>query len=433
MKSLILLGLASLLVCLCAVHRCQSYAITDVGNAQALTYYDHDEMTAFLKYTSERYPDFTKLYTIGKSVEGRDLWVLLVTRDPDNEVLLKPNVKYVANIHGDETVGRQLMVYLISHLLIQYNVDPHVRHLVDNTRIHIMPSMNPDGFAVAKEGICDGVTGRENARGVDLNRNFPNRYHTQTDEEQPETTAVRAWSHNIPFVLAASLHGGVLVASYPYDHAASCLDGKYETGPKASLTSDDDVFRHLARVYSFNHARMHLGETCTYNGVGFQNGTTNGAAWYAFQGSMADFNYIHEGCLDVTLEVSCCKFPHSSELPRMWEENKRPLLAYLGEVHKGVRGIIMDDKGLPVARASVRTTDRKSKFMTSSRGEYWKILRPGSYTLVVTAPGFQDTTHNFSVYEGEMTIVNVTLKTLPKEDECLRQILNEKDRKATVG
>ncbi|XP_070385980.1 carboxypeptidase M-like isoform X2 [Dermacentor albipictus] len=348
------------------------------------------------------------------ALKRRDLWVLLVTRDPDNEILLKPNVKYVANMHGDETVGRQLMVYLISHLLTQYNVDPHVRHLVDNTRIHIMPSMNPDGYAAAKEGYCYGSTGRENARGVDLNRNFPNRFNTVKQEEQPETAAVRAWSHEIPFVLAANLHGGVLVASYPYDHARFHAEG-FVMERQDSLTYDDDVFRHLASVYSFNHARMHLGEPCSINDLGFENGTTNGAAMYAFQGSMADYNYIHEGCLDVTLELSCCKFPNSSELPRMWEENKMPLIAYLGEVHKGVRGIVMDEEGRPVARATVRTTGLRSTFMTSPRGEYWKILRPGSYTLTVTVPGFRKFRHYIRVPEDGMIIVNVTLKALPKE------------------
>ncbi|KAH6948601.1 hypothetical protein HPB50_025222 [Hyalomma asiaticum] len=388
MKSWILVELASLLICLYVVHPSQSTLHSDVPNTSPLTYYDHEEITAFLKKTSERFPDFTKLYSIGKSVEGRDLWVLLVTKDPNNEVLLKPNVKYVANIHGDETVGRQMMVYLISHLLTQYHLDPYVHHLVDTTRIHIMPSMNPDGYAAAKEGTCEPFEGRNNAGGVDLNRNFPNRYNTQTEPEQPETTSVRRWSRAIPFVLAANLHGGALVASYPYDHA-KFMPG-YEIERQASLAPDDDVLRHLANVYSFNHPRMHLGEPCSTNGLGFENGTTNGAAWYAFEGSMADYNYIYEGCLDVTLEISCCKYPNSSEIPAMWEENKQPLLAYLGEVHKGdilsVRGLIRDENDHPVANATLRIADRRSTFKTSSKGEYWRILRPGHYTLEVRIP-----------------------------------------------
>ncbi|KAF2892153.1 hypothetical protein ILUMI_14020, partial [Ignelater luminosus] len=51
-------------------------------------------------------------------------------------------------------------------------------------------------------------------------------------------------------------------------------------------------------------------------------GITNGAAWYPLTGGMQDFNYVWHGCMEVTLEVSCCKYPPAKELPRYWEDNK---------------------------------------------------------------------------------------------------------------
>lgn len=88
----------------------------------------------------------------------------------------------------------------------------------DNTRIHIMPAMNPDGFSESAEGVCEGGKGRYNSKGFDLNRNFPDYFKQNTKRIQPETDAVKEWISKIQFLLSGSLHGGALVASYPYDN-----------------------------------------------------------------------------------------------------------------------------------------------------------------------------------------------------------------------
>lgn len=44
---------------------------------------------------------------------GRDLWVMVVSSSPYEHMIGKPDVKYVANIHGNEAVGRELMLHLI--------------------------------------------------------------------------------------------------------------------------------------------------------------------------------------------------------------------------------------------------------------------------------------------------------------------------------
>ena len=83
-----------------------------------------------------------------KFFQGRELWVMVVSSSPYEHMIGKPNVKYVANMHGNEAVGRELMLHLILYLVQNYDSDYYVRWLLDNTRIHIMPSMNPDGFEV---------------------------------------------------------------------------------------------------------------------------------------------------------------------------------------------------------------------------------------------------------------------------------------------
>ena len=81
--------------------------------------------------------------------------------------------------------------------------------------------MNPDGFEVSKEGSCEGAQGRYNSRGFDLNRNFPDYFKQNNKKSQPETEAVKDWVSKIQFVLSGSLHGGALVASYPFDNTAN--------------------------------------------------------------------------------------------------------------------------------------------------------------------------------------------------------------------
>lgn len=110
--------------------------------------------------TSARYPNLTALYSIGKSVQGRDLWVMVISASPYEHMLGKPDVKYVGNIHGNEPVGKEMLLHLIQYLVSSYSTDPYIRWLLDNTRVHVLPSMNPDGYAVSKEGTCDGAHGR---------------------------------------------------------------------------------------------------------------------------------------------------------------------------------------------------------------------------------------------------------------------------------
>ncbi|XP_068611174.1 carboxypeptidase M [Brachionichthys hirsutus] len=349
-------------------------------------YHDNREIAALLHYFNDSYQNITHLYSIGQSVKGQELWVLALGRVPDCHTVGIPEFKYVANMHGNEVLGRVLMLQLIQHLLRGYRGnDAQAMKILDSTRVHIMPTMNPDGFDNASDD-CWGVQGRYNAKEVDLNRNFSDLFEKEPGEDKwaaaAEVAAVISWLKTETFVLSANLHGGALVASYPYDNG----------GCRAP---DNDVLFHLATVYSKSHASMHLASECS----SFPGGVTNGHSWYALKGGMEDYNYVWAQCLEVTLEVSCCKFPPVEDLPHLWEDNKRALLAYIEQTHLGVKGLVFNASGAPVADAVVEVEGRHNPypFKSNQHGEYYRLLLPGSYNFTVTYPGHKVLTETLNI------------------------------------
>lgn len=159
-------------------------------------YYNYVDLTNLLQSLAQKYPHIANLSSIGQSVEGRELWVMRITKDPNMDTPGKPRFKYVGNMHGDETVSRQVLVYLIEHLLTKYEEDTRISELVNTTDIYIMPSMNPDGFEKSLEGDCLGDNGgRNNAKNMDLNRSFPDQFDgTSADPNTiPEVMAMIKW------------------------------------------------------------------------------------------------------------------------------------------------------------------------------------------------------------------------------------------------
>jgi carboxypeptidase D len=185
-------------------------------------YYNYADLTTFLHNMTATYPNLAKLRSIGKSVQNRDLWALEISDNIGTEELGEPKFKYVGNMHGNEVVSRQILIYLIQYLLENYGKNDIVTKLVNTVDIFIMPTMNPDGFESAREGECDGLKGRANANDKDLNRNFPDQFDKFSGHDiQPETQALINWIESTNFILSANLHGGSVVASYPFDDSQS--------------------------------------------------------------------------------------------------------------------------------------------------------------------------------------------------------------------
>ena len=86
---------------------------------------------------------------------------------------------------------------------------------------------------------------------------------------QPETIAIMNWLRDIQFTASATLHGGALVANYPWDGTQDKRTNYYGC-------PDDDTFRFMASIYSKSHYNMSLSKE-------FPEGVTNGASWYGHE------------------------------------------------------------------------------------------------------------------------------------------------------
>ena len=386
-------------------------------------------MTHLLFNVSSRWPGLTKVYKLSESTwGGRQLWVIQISKDVNKErSLLKPMFKYVANMHGNEVIGRELLLALPEFLLQRYysGNSLEIERLINSTDIHLLITMNPDGFEKASVGDCtryDNMSGRKNGRNVDLNRNFPTKEDLMKNRQQlfnsrePETRSVMRWILDNPFVLSINFHGGAVVSNYPFD------DSDQQTGI-ISRTPDHGLFKHLANIYASNHGNM-------FQGVGlckqqeFPNGITNGAEWYVVKGGMQDFNYLYTNCFEITVELSCCKYPQSSELPNEWKKNIKSLVKFMQSVHMGVKGIVSDKDGRPISNAKIMVEGNTKMIKTTERGEYWRLLLPGVYNIHAETQDGKRHSDKISVNITKNQVKRIDLKVLhyyaekPKSSGC---------------
>ncbi|XP_037533421.1 carboxypeptidase D [Nematolebias whitei] len=370
-------------------------------------HHDFADMELFLRKYNSEFSSITHLHSIGRSVKDRELYVMIISDNPKVHEHGEPEFKYVGNMHGNEVVGRELLLNLIEYLCRNYGTDSEVTWLVNNTRIHIMPSMNPDGYEEATEGDVKGYKGRNNSNKFDLNRNFPDQFVTITDPRQPETQAVMEWVKSTPFVLSANLHGGSLVVNYPFDDDKERIRGSHY-----SKSPDDEVFKQVSRAYSEENPLMHNGHPCEnlYPQEYFQDGITNGAEWYTVPGGMQDWNYVNTNCFEVTIELGCIKYPWANDLPKYWEQNWRALLKFIQQVHTGVKGTVTDFRdgsGIPNATISLKGINHN--ITTAQTGDYWRLLVPGTYSVTATAPGYKPVSIYATVSKDHAEVVDFRL------------------------
>lgn len=345
----------------------------------------------------DMYPDLCSVYSIGPSVNSRELLMIQIGDDPGS-IDDEPKFLYTSTMHGDETGGFVMMLQLIDYLLCNYDSDARVRNLVDEVTIFINPLANPDGLYTFDNSTIVGAT-RRNANFIDINRNFPDpKAGTNPDNRptQPETQAFLDFARNNKIDMSCNFHGGDEVVNYPWD-----------TWEKRH--ADDSWWIEKCTAYA---------ESCHEHGPADymrdrNNGVTNGWDWYELVGGRQDQMIYYERGREITIELTEQRILDADKLPVVWEANREALLGFMEETLYGLRGVVRDcDTGMPI-RAEVfidgHDKDNSSIFSDSMIGNYFRYLDDGEYVVSYAAEGYDTLERTVVIMDKVSTVQDVEL------------------------
>ncbi|XP_077354154.1 adipocyte enhancer-binding protein 1 [Festucalex cinctus] len=402
-------------------------------------HHNYKDMRQMMKVINEECPNITRIYNIGKSSQGLKMYAMEISDNPGEHEMGEPEFRYTAGLHGNEVLGRELLLLLMQFLCKEYkDGNPRVRRLVDGVRIHLVPSLNPDAYELAFEAgseMGNWVLGHWTEEGYDIFQNFPDlnsilwgaedrgwvprfvpNHHIPMPEHflngsmAVETKAIISWMERTPFVLGANLQGGEKLVTYPFDMQRPQISvsdnrrwnaddemsedtwARIQRQNEGALreTPDEVMFRWLAMSYAHSHLSMTEVQrgSCHGDDVTRGQGITNGANWKPMVGSMNDFSYLHTNCLEISIFLGCDKFPHESELPLEWENNREALLSFIEQVHRGIKGVVKDMEGNALANATISVEGIRHDVITAPSGDYWRLLNPGEYRVTAKADGY---------------------------------------------
>src|SRR5215211_4746096 len=108
-------------------------------------YLRYEELTRTLRALAQEYPDLCSVRSIGKSYEGREIWLAELTNSQSGPAEAKPAFWVDGNTHAGEVTGSMAALYLIEHLLEKYGSEDLATRLLDEQAFYVLPRLSPDG------------------------------------------------------------------------------------------------------------------------------------------------------------------------------------------------------------------------------------------------------------------------------------------------
>jgi carboxypeptidase T len=233
----------------------QAYA-EDTTNFGA--YHTYDENAAFVDSLRLLYPEVvSEKWSIGQSVEGREIWCFRVSDNPDMDEG-EPEVLLDGMHHAREIMSAEFVILFAEHLAKNYGVDSRITWLVDNRELYLVPIVNPDGCVYNEStNPAGGGMWRKNRRdngdgsfGVDNNRNYTYMWSGgSSDPSDPTYRGLSAGSEPETQAMMTFINGRS-IRTHDSIHTYSNLL-LYPWGYDDILTVDDAAFVQLAAWMTF--------------------------------------------------------------------------------------------------------------------------------------------------------------------------------------
>jgi hypothetical protein len=335
-----------------------------------------DQIRVLLEGLSEDYGEIAAAFSIGTSVERREIPALRLSANPGAPAEERAKVRIIGGIHGNECMSVQQVAYIAVWLANGYGDDPFVTRLLDEAEVVLVPTVNPDGY----DG--DWAT-RSNANGVDLNRNLHFAWVADSAAgpspfSEPETRAVRDLSRTTRFTVGLSYHTHATYVNAPWNYSP------YHP-------PDEALFQAMGEAYA---------GTSAYHAV-------FGWDWYDIEGDVNDWSLGVMGTFDWTLELI-------SDLDSQWDIHSAGLEGFLSFVFQGAAGVVTDgETGAPLSARIEVSPEGVPVFTDPGAGDYHRVLLPGRYDVTAIAEGYHpETRTGVVVEEDNLTFVDFELEPL---------------------
>ena len=361
--------------------------------------YDWDSYPTYEAYEDMMFqfatdhPDKCEIITLGTLPSNRKILIAHLNNGSEEG---KPKFLYTSTIHGDETTGWIMMLRLIDYLLENPD-EPEVKTVMNNIDLYICPNANPDGTYHGGNNTVNDAT-RENANGVDMNRNYPDPHEGAHPDGKPyatETEWFMQFAQDIPFVMAANYHGGSEVLNYPWDNSRI-------------HHADDDWWQLVCHEYADLAHEVNPNYMSDFN-----DGITYGADWYMIGGGRQDYMNGYAQCREVTIECSNSKLPNGNQLPSFWNYNKEGIFAYMTQCIYGIQGIVTDGDTHQPLNATITIVNHDDAFSIVEShlpaGDFYRPIKGGNYTLAISKEGYCTKLVDVAIADGETLQLDVQL------------------------